>query len=670
MNNVKSMIFQIIKRKESLLFLVVFFAGVSLFGWFSDNLVLASFSLKYKPVSPIVAISLIALCILFHINTNPKKSRLTKLLVTCLLIIIVCFFSVTFLDFFFKFNWDIESILWGNLEKFGNVSTGHMSPIASLLFIFICISILLTNRNNLNIFKYIGGSLSLLVFITSSVLLIGYLYKAPLLYGSSIIPVALPAAIYFWLFSITLLRIFKMQFWTFNIIKDNKITLKLLKYFLPIVIFFDILHGFLVRIFSLNYQSSVLFDALVLFIVVLITVFVIIRVSHIVGAQIVNAEHALRESEHDLQERVKELNGIYSLGILAEKFETVEEIYNEFVNIIVPASMQFPEKVFVSLEIESKTYCNNENFKLLKNGKYLSAPINIFRKPQGELIVAYTEDLPFIDLFEQKLINNYAGRISKITERIKTRKILEESETKLRQLNADKDLFISILSHDLRSPFNNLLGLSEILTEDIRKLAIGEIEDIAISINKTARNTYILLEDILLWARTHQGKIPFKPQQLSLTEVCDDTLKTLIPNAKAKNITINYSTADHINVFADIDMLKIVLRNLVSNAIKFTNNGGVININAEQSHSNITISVSDNGIGIPSDNIANLFDIGQFLTTKGTADEKGTGLGLLLCKEFVEKHGGKIWVESEVGKGSDFKFTLPISVAQAGEIND
>jgi signal transduction histidine kinase len=355
---------------------------------------------------------------------------------------------------------------------------------------------------------------------------------------------------------------------------------------------------------------------------------------------------------------------------LAEKFETVEEIYNEFVNIIVPASMQFPEKVFVSLEVESKKYCNNENFRLLKNGKYLSAPINIFRKPQGELIVAYTEDLPVIDLFEQNLINNFAGRISKITERIKTRKILEESEKQLLQLNADKDVFISILGHDLRSPFNNLLGSSEVLIEDLRKLNIDEIEYHINNINRTARNSFNLLEDLLNWGRVKQGKISFNPQKVNFAEICKNLLELLNPNANSKNITINYSATDHINVFADIDMLRTVLRNLVSNAIKFTYKDGAINITAEHKDSNVTISVLDNGVGIESDNITKLFDVSQVLTTKGTTGETGTGLGLLLCKEFVEKHGGKIWVESEVGKGSDFKFTLPISAEQADGIKN
>jgi Signal transduction histidine kinase len=168
-----------------------------------------------------------------------------------------------------------------------------------------------------------------------------------------------------------------------------------------------------------------------------------------------------------------------------------------------------------------------------------------------------------------------------------------------------------------------------------------------------------------MWARTQQGKIPFKPQELSFTSICKDILEILNQSAEAKNIIINYLKTDGINIFADTDMLKAILRNLVSNAIKFTKNGGAINISSEENSENITISVSDNGIGIAPDNITKLFDISQVLSTTGTAKETGTGLGLLLCKEFVEKHGGKIWVESEVGKGSDFKFTLPMPTEQS-----
>jgi signal transduction histidine kinase len=239
------------------------------------------------------------------------------------------------------------------------------------------------------------------------------------------------------------------------------------------------------------------------------------------------------------------------------------------------------------------------------------------------------------------------------------------------QLNSDKDLFISILAHDLKSPFNALLGLSELLEDNIQEYNIDKIRDISGDINKSAQTAYNFLEDLLMWARAESGKIPFEPQKLCIRDICMDILEIHKLKSDAKNITINYYTTDHINVLADIDMLKTVLRNLVSNAIKFTNNGGQIDIYVEKNHTEVTITISDNGIGINPDNLTKLFDISQIQTTTGTAKEKGTGLGLVLCKEFIEKHGGKIWVESEYGKGSEFKFTMPVFTEQhAKDINN
>jgi PAS domain S-box-containing protein len=325
--------------------------------------------------------------------------------------------------------------------------------------------------------------------------------------------------------------------------------------------------------------------------------------------------------------------------------------FNEFIKFIHPDDVDI-----IKTNIE----------EAIKSDKNMDFEFRIIR-PDGNIrnISAYGKIVKDKTNKPEKFI----GANIDITDFRNAEHAIKENERKLVQLNVDKDRFISILGHDLRNPFNNLLGLSEILSEDIHKLNIDEIQDITNNINKTARTTFKLLEDILMWARTQQGKIPFEPQKLSFSDICKNVVDVFMQNAKAKNITINYSASDHIDVFADIDMIKTVLRNLVSNAIKFTNTNGTISIKVEQIDSNVTISVSDNGIGISTDNLTKLFDISQVVTTKGTAKETGTGLGLLLCKEFVDKHGGKIWAESEAGKGSDFKFTLPIIVEQASAIN-
>lgn len=289
------------------------------------------------------------------------------------------------------------------------------------------------------------------------------------------------------------------------------------------------------------------------------------------------------------------------------------------------------------------------------------------QKRVAELVIAEEEKAMRVS---ELIIDNEekAKRVAElvIAEEEKAKRVAElvitnDALQQLLKLNADKDLFISILSHDLRSPFTAILGLSDLLIENIRVYDIDEIENLLKNIKNASFDTFTLLEDLLKWTSTQSGKIPFDPQKLKFADICHTVLETLNRNAVSKNIIIKNFIGEHTFVFADINMLKTVVRNLVSNAIKFTNNGGVISINAEENSGYVCISISDNGIGIKPEKLAKLFDISQRQTTTGTADETGTGLGLILCKEFVGKNGGKIWVESEYGKGSHFKFTLPLT---------
>lgn len=242
------------------------------------------------------------------------------------------------------------------------------------------------------------------------------------------------------------------------------------------------------------------------------------------------------------------------------------------------------------------------------------------------------------------------------------KKRAEENEMKLRQSNADKDLFISILAHDLRNPFNTLLGISELLLEDIHKQDMAATEKQIDVLHTISKRTFDMLEDLLLWARSQSGKLDFKPREIDFAKTCHETVENMRMVALSKKITLNYYASVSIHILADEDMLKVVIRNLISNAIKFTNPGGVIDIRTEQISSTLTVIVSDNGVGISPETIMDLFDISKKTTSAGTSNEKVTGLGLKLCKEFVERHGGKIWVESVPGKGSDFKFTLPLTI--------
>jgi len=226
--------------------------------------------------------------------------------------------------------------------------------------------------------------------------------------------------------------------------------------------------------------------------------------------------------------------------------------------------------------------------------------------------------------------------------------------------NASKDKFFSIIAHDLKSPFNSILGFSEHLVEQVAKKNYENIEDFAEIILKSSQTALNLLSNLMEWAQSQTGRMKFSPEQLDLTNLINDTVTQFENTALQKEIVIAKSLPHGLLVFADNSMLSTVLRNLISNAIKFTYQGGKIRISAEKNQNEIKISVADTGKGISNEVLNKLFQIDGNITTPGTQNETGTGLGLILCKEFVEKHNGKIWVESKEKEGSEFYFTIPV----------
>ncbi|MCB9219842.1 MAG: PAS domain S-box protein [Ignavibacteriales bacterium] len=266
-----------------------------------------------------------------------------------------------------------------------------------------------------------------------------------------------------------------------------------------------------------------------------------------------------------------------------------------------------------------------------------------------------------IKRFVEELQFNKELMEENVTEAARLNEMLWDSETRLKDLNASKDKFFSIISHDLRSPFTSIIGFAEVMLEDIETLTKDEIKEFTNSIYKSSKNIQNLLENLLQWSRVQTGRIEFNPINFDLNNLINDVIALFQVNAARKKINLISSVEKNYTVRADKFMIDTVLRNLVSNSIKFTNSGGEIKVNVEElSEKELTISVSDNGVGIKEEVIEKLFKIDSHVTTKGTEKEKGTGIGLILCKEFVEKHEGKIWVESKIDEGSQFKFILPI----------
>lgn len=247
-----------------------------------------------------------------------------------------------------------------------------------------------------------------------------------------------------------------------------------------------------------------------------------------------------------------------------------------------------------------------------------------------------------------------------ITERKKAEVEITKKNKELLNLNATKDKFFSIIAHDLRDPFNSFLGLTQIMAEELPSLTMAQIQEIAITMSNSASNLYRLLENLLQWARMQQGIVPFNPDVVPLQMIVDESMEMIQESAKSKEIELATDIPDGLGVFADSNMLQTVIRNLVSNAVKFTSKGGKVSLSARaNSDKSVEISIQDTGIGMSQTMIDNLFRIDLKTNRLGTEGEPSTGLGLMLCKEFIEKHGGKIWVESEVDKGSVFYFTLP-----------
>ncbi len=245
---------------------------------------------------------------------------------------------------------------------------------------------------------------------------------------------------------------------------------------------------------------------------------------------------------------------------------------------------------------------------------------------------------------------------------------LKEIEEKLRRnaeelitLNSSKDKFFSILAHDLRSPFQALLGISEILSNDIESLTQAEIMKFSGELFKAIKNQYEFLTHILEWARIQTNKIEFNPSRINLYETILKTFNLMKYTAEGKQITLNANVDKSLFVKADENMLISILQNLVGNAVKFSKNSGSINVYGTRVNNYYELSVSDNGVGIDEESLGRLFNFDTMFSKKGTAGEKGSGLGLLICKEMIEKHGGKIWVQSKMGYGTKFTFSLPIS---------
>lgn len=280
-------------------------------------------------------------------------------------------------------------------------------------------------------------------------------------------------------------------------------------------------------------------------------------------------------------------------------------------------------------------------------------------KEREEIIEKYAEDT-------QKLAEDLAISKTVLEEALFEKNMLlyelTETKEKLEESNREKDKFFSIIAHDLKSPFSGFLGIANLLSMDIESFSKEELVKIAKMLKESAENVYKLIENLLEWSRIQRGMIPFQPDRYNIRSLVEQIYSLQKVNIDKKEIDFQNLIPENLELVCDYNMLSTVFRNLISNAIKFTPRNGKVLVGSQIMDNEVVFFVQDSGIGIPKEMIPNLFKVGAKTSRPGTEGEASTGLGLILCKEYIERHKGKIWVESEEGKGTKFLFSIPANL--------
>jgi signal transduction histidine kinase len=346
---------------------------------------------------------------------------------------------------------------------------------------------------------------------------------------------------------------------------------------------------------------------------------------------------------------------LYQGYLKLEDYETALLYQNKYTGISELIYSEASERKIREIEIRNEIKSREAQIKSLeelkdKTEKELATSKKFVATLIVLLIVVLVSVVVFIRYYrEKKKINDELQK--------KNAMVLEQNE-KLKELNSTKDKFFTIIGHDLRGPLNSLTSFSSLLINHTSSLTEQEIKTIAIDLDKSLKNLYELLENLLGWARSQTNSIDFNRKNFKIAPVIKESIRILAKAALNKKIKLEMMVDEDVKVNADINSVKTIIRNIISNAIKFTNSEGVITIFVDELKDIVEIGVRDTGVGMSEEDQSRVFDISAKHTTMGTNREKGTGLGLILCKEFVEMNGGNISVESELGVGTTFKFTL------------
>jgi PAS domain S-box-containing protein len=294
--------------------------------------------------------------------------------------------------------------------------------------------------------------------------------------------------------------------------------------------------------------------------------------------------------------------------------------------------------------------------RLLKADRVIGIAYMVEGELYGTSLLGMRKDQPDPS---REILQNFISLTATSMRRNRAEIALRNKNEELVRINSAKDKFFSVVAHDLRNPFQALLGLTGILADDPSDFSPEEIKNISQAVRQSATNLYRLLENLLEWSRMQRGATDFRPEPMVLLPRLTESMEAVLEPARKKGISVIYDIPEDLQVFADWNMLGSCIRNLASNAVKFSNPGGEINLAAKPVKGGfVEISVRDSGIGMKPDMVEKLFILDDQKTRKGTSGEPGSGLGLLICRDFIERHGGTIRVETEEGKGTTFRFTI------------
>jgi len=633
-------------------------SAMAITGWLIGKHMLSSFLPDYIPMAPSTALFFMVYGVLMIFNLFENNNRKIKPYILTIVVLITIYGLLKFLEYFIHRDLTLEQFIFSGSEKLGDIPLYKMSNYTGLLFFISGIAVLL---------KYIGkekqiivnliGNLGLLVSFAGFVASLGYIFGTPFLYSGNIIPLAFTTAIAFVFLGLGLLALSGENNYFIRKLIGSQSSARILRAFLPFLILVNIIGDSLEQYISHNYNvNQALISALVSLIAIIIAIILTLYLTKRVFQSANKAEAERLKAEEELKETLELRDTLlktipFEMDIVDEKGTILFQ--NELLKKKLGRDI-LGEKCW-EIYRDDKTPC-------------LDCPI------KKGIKIGVTETTESSDIFDGKIFEiihtglMYNGKkamleiFHNVTDRKQSETQLKKYAGELELSNNTKDKLFSIIAHDLRSPFNSILGFTDLLNEQFETFNDDEKKSIIVKLKESSENAYNLLENLLAWSLEQREGIKVKPEKIDLYEIASMQMDIFDNVAHTKNIRIVNLITPGTFANADSNMVTTIVRNLLNNALKFTRSGGSISLTTGVKNDQITMSVTDTGVGIPSHILNTIFKSTETQTTNGTANEKGTGLGLIVCKEFVEKNGGEIWVESEVGKGSRFSFTLPVGV--------